>query len=295
MKTIQYYIGEKKALLTAYLHDTDEKLPAIIVCPGGAYMLVGEREGAPVAQHLYEHGFQAFVLSYSTITSDLIKEHPDWPYEQAVSKGDQIIFECEEVSSNYPNPLIELATAMKNVKEWHEQFHIDTSKIGIIGFSAGGHLAALYGNMWHESRLLEKIGLSKGIKPWFQAICYGVTEMDGNYLNWLKKNQPNLIKMYKAFFNSIEPDSEIMKKLSPAYTINKHTPPTFIWHTTQDELVPVTQSVSFAMELEKKHIPWEAHFYEQGCHGLSLADQAVHVQTWFSLLLGWLDETSSKY
>lgn len=284
----QYTITDKKALLTAYLHDTDEIRPAIIVCPGGAYMLIGNQEGEPVAEKFYEYGFQAFVLTYSTISSDLHREHPEWTYEQTIQEGENIVFECETLSSNYPNPLIELTLAMKFIKDNCTEFHIDNSKIGVIGFSAGGHLTALYGNKWHEEWLLNETGLTKGIKPWFQGVCYGVTHMDENYLFWLKENQPGLIKMYKAFFNTVDPKTETMIELSPAYTVNKHTPPTFIWHTTQDELVPVIQSLSFANALEKNHIPWEAHFYEQGGHGLSTADQNIHVQTWFNLLIDWL-------
>lgn len=287
------YEIKDSAYLTAYLHESDKSRPAIVVIPGGAYMLVGSNEGEPVAQAFYENGFQSFVFSYSTITSDLMKKHPDWTFDEAIDEGERLIYDSDHVSSNYPNSLVELAMAMKLITDHADEMHVDVSKIATIGFSAGGHLSAVYGNWWNEKWLLEKAGLSKGIQPWFQVICYGVTRFDEDYLMWLKENQPGLIKMYKAFYNTIDPDKEIMDEWSPVNTVNQNTPPTFIWHTAKDELVPIGQSLDYAKMLQEKHVPWEVHFYEQGSHALSLASERTgtnesHVQTWFDLLMEWV-------
>lgn len=287
------YEIKDSAYLTAYLHESDKSRPAIVVIPGGAYMLVGSNEGEPVAQAFYENGFQSFVFSYSTITSDLMKKHPDWTFDEAIDEGERLIYDSDHVSSNYPNSLVELAMTMKLITDHADEMHVDVSKIATIGFSAGGHLSAVYGNWWNEKWLLEKAGLSKGIQPWFQVIGYGVTRFDEDYLMWLKENQSGLIKMYKAFYNTIDPDKEIMDEWSPVNTVNQNTPPTFIWHTAKDELVPIGQSLDYAKMLQEKHVPWEAHFYEQGSHALSLASERTgtnesHVQTWFDLLMEWV-------
>lgn len=279
------------ATIKAYLHEENNTVyPAILICPGGAYLYVSSREGEPVAKQFYENGYQAFILSYSTPYAKIKQEHPDWCDDQFNDFDTSWLYQHDISNSCYPQPLLETAQAMKLLHDQADSFHLDVDRIGMIGFSAGGHLVSSYGNTWNQSWLKKEIGTTYA--PCYQAICYGVTRLDQQYLNWLKINKPNLSAMYKAVFDTEEPSEEKMFALTPINTVNQDTPPTFVWHTTTDDIVPVEQSLHYVNALHEKGIPWEAHLFEQGLHGLSIAQKETemvedHVRNWIPLLLDW--------
>lgn len=236
------------AILTTYVQDNfaeidiTRKRPAIVICPGGGYSMVSEREGEPIAIKMMSFGFQAFVLKYSV------------------------------APNHFPTALLQLAEAVKLVREKSDIWHIDTEKIIVAGFSAGGHLAASLGVMWNSSFL-------KSL-------------MDDSPQNWrpngLMLGYPVIssgkIGHQDSFKNLLGPDfSEKAAQLSLENLVTEETPPTFIWHTAEDDLVLMENSLAFVTALRRYRIPLELHIFSKGGHGLSLGTQETQIQNGYGL------------
>lgn len=209
----------------------DRLRPAIIICPGGGYEFLADREGEPIAIKMLSLGFQAFVLNYSL------------------------------APIHFPVSLTELSSSIQYVREHAEEFHISPDAIFVAGFSAGGHLAASLGVYWH-SELLKQYGYdAETIKPNALLLGYPVITA-GKFAH--RGSVVNLVGPDKAN------DVETLKEVSVELHVDKHTPPTFIWHTVTDDVVPVENSMLFAEELKKNNINFELTVYSKGGHGLSL-------------------------
>lgn len=269
--------------------ENNAKRPAIIVCPGGAYLQCSPREGECVALKFNAAGYHAFVLEYSTDATE-----PD---------------KC-----TFPTQLMELKKVMSLIFEHEKEWQIDIEQISLIGFSAGGNLAGCYGSYWNSDLLKTEDNLT--YRPAAVILCYPITD----YIIYDEENKKKaslsvdmgevtgkvdmmqmllelIHKSNKAIAGVEEMSNEVKMQLSPAYHISQDTPPTFIWHTFEDNLVTVLQSLSYAAELKRHKIPCEIHVYEKGDHGLSLADETCalkptqlepHIATWFGLAVEWL-------
>lgn len=259
--------NEKESLVdfTAYLLDNSKEIeenrkrPMVIVCPGGGYLMTSEREAEPVAMSFLNNGYNAIVLRYTT-----------------KSIGNPI----------YPTSLIDLAKMMLTVRENSENWNVDFNKIAICGFSAGAHLCASLAVHWQNEFLSNKLGVaSEMLRP--NAVILGYPLLDYPYeMETLVNDENSYIK--NEFFggNNIEfmelvnetlmgnewRNEEKQIEASPIYHITTNVPPTFIWHTRTDDLVYVGNSLRFGEKLLKFKIPFEMHIYEDGPHGLSLAD-----------------------
>lgn len=239
-----------------------DKTPAVLVLPGGGYTILSPREAEPIAFNYFANGYTSFVLRYS------IKEH-----------------------AAFPNSLIECFKAIKIIRENAEKFNIDPNKIVVIGFSAGGHLAATLGTLWNNKELMAKASIIKEEnKPNALILGYPVISTD-----WMKKD----IKFNNNLQINFSKDKEA--QLVEAHkNVGPHTPPTFLMHTTEDATVPSTDSLKFAIALEENSIPYELHIFEKGCHGLSLGTKLTdtgngdqinyNFSQWFKLSLNWLKE-----
>lgn len=253
-----------KARLTTYLisHSDEiniQKRPLIIVCPGGGYSFVSEREAEMLALQWTAYGYHAAVLYYSV--------------EPAV----------------YPTALLELATAVKMMKEHAKEWHIDSDKILIEGSSAGGHLAASYGMFWNRAFMAEKAGTaSEMLRPAGMILNYPVIT-SGEYAH------------DDSFRSLLAENYEDMKaEMSLENQVSVDTPPAFIWHTNEDGLVPAENSLLLALAMRKQGIPVELHLYAKGGHGLSLADERTdgmdgwgkvkECQSWMTLADTWMKE-----
>lgn len=282
----------EKAVLTTYLHTphNKKKKPALIICPGGGYIDTSTHEGECVALEYMSHGYQCFVLDYSTL-----KSNPNYCY--------------------YPQPLIELAKAMEMIKNNSDEWFVDTEKVFLLGFSAGGNLIANYGNQYEE--LSERLNISSHIlKPTGLVVCYGAMNWEYtiedfmNYKQVIDMRQITgeniqipagqlLVKQSSlALFQTETPSLEQIKAVSPYFHVNKKTPPTFMWHTVLDDMVSVRQTYEYVIKLNEYHIPHELHVFEQGHHGLSLANAMSsskekninqNVNQWVSLALSWMN------
>lgn len=238
------------------------KMAAVIICPGGSYEFLSEREAEPVASAFVAEGYQAFVLKYSVLKEDAKSEL-------------------------FPVPLYELAAAFKYVRENSEDWNIDSNRIVLAGFSAGGHLSAVYNGVWHQPWLSERLGVhSDRLRPNATVLCYPVIRFD---MGWPTKKE-------YAERISTSPDFQYADQL-----VTEYNSPTFIWHTVTDKTVPVLNSLVYCEALVKKQVSYEAHFYHQGKHGLSLANHTSaaeltcdyvneHVASWLLLCLEWLAE-----
>lgn len=234
----------------------DKKRPCLVVCPGGGYAMCSQRESEPIALPFLSEGFNAFVITYS------VAPH------------------------RFPTQLREVAALMELIYENADNWNCDTSKIAIIGFSAGGHLAAHYTNAYDCSEVREVFPESKPVNA--SLLCYPVITADSRYAHM------------GSFYNLLgkqEITAEDAEKYSCDRLVRENTPPAFLWHTAQDNAVPVMNSLLYASALDKYKIPFEMHIYPFGGHGLSTADYLTnnftsegtdHVTAWIPCAKKWL-------
>lgn len=240
--------------------ESDRMRPAVIICPGGGYEHLSQREGEPVAMQYLSMGYQAIVLHYSLA--------PD----------------C------FPTALLELALLVAKVRQHAEEWKIDREKIIVSGFSAGGHLACSLGAFWNQEFVYGAIGVTaEDIRPNGMILGYPVITSGpychkGSFLNLLGREVD---------------DEEKRRLVSLEYQVGPHTPQTFLWHTVTDQSVPVQNSLLLAEALVEHHVNLEFHVYPVGRHGLALASeetaggQAYYVepqcQSWISLVKCWME------
>ena len=257
--------SSKKAKLTTYIIDHSEEIgivkrPAVVVCPGGGYEFLSDREAEMIALKLNSFGYHAVVLWYS-VSPDAV----------------------------YPTALTELASAVAILRKRAEEWHIDTDRILVQGFSAGGHLAASYGMFWSEKFLSEEVGVpTQMLKPNGMILCYPVIT-SGEYA-------------HRSSFEKLLGDryEELVGKMSLETQVNENTPPAFLWHTYTDDCVPVQNSLLLINAMLKRKIPVEFHMYPSGGHGLGLASKLTanpggygvqkNCEVWTESLRIWLED-----
>ena len=227
-----------------------EKKPAVIVCPGGAYMSCPRHgaEGDPVAMSFAADGYQSFVLEYSVAEN------------------------APEGKALFPAQLIDFGKTFLTIRDHAEEWCIDVNRISIIGFSAGAHLCGMYATTWHENLLSETFGVeSEVFKPLSAMLLYGI--FDYRVQEEFRKggNVPFLPNdLNKPVFGEIDPPRAQLEQYSPICHLSENTPPIFMAAAVDDGLVPSIQSVLMAKALHEKKIPYELHMFEYGDHGFSL-------------------------
>ncbi|NLY98593.1 MAG: alpha/beta hydrolase [Clostridiaceae bacterium] len=233
--------------ITPYIIKDNTKHSGVVVCPGGGYVGRAYHEGEPVACWLNSIGINAFVLDYRTA-----------PYR-------------------YPYPQMDAVRAIQLVRRHAEEFGTNKDKIGILGFSAGGHLAAFVTvHRLKELSLDDEIG-KIDCRPNFCILGYPVILMDrlghaGSKRNLLGDN----------------PDPTLTELCSLEKQVTPDTPPVFLWHTAEDAGVPVENSLFFAAALSRYKIPFECHIFQKGRHGLGIKYEVPEVRTWMDLCEKWL-------
>ncbi len=221
----------------------------MIVCPGGAYWVLAEHEGAPVAQWLSSLGIAAFVLKY--------RHAPRY---------------------HYPAPQQDAARALQYVRAHAHAWALDGKRIGIMGFSAGGHVAATAATHFDEAGQQESSDPIDHVssKPNLLVLIYPVITM-GRFTNSFSKT--NLIGSFAP--------ADLVHLLSDETQVRSDTPPTFIVQTVDDP-VPVENSMLFAQALRANGVPFEMHLYEKGGHGYGLAPTNPVLSGWPHLAADWL-------
>ncbi len=229
--------------LTTYVYDdsgdmTPAPRSAVVVCPGGGYKFLSEREAEPIVTRFLGAGFNVFLLRYSV--KEKAKDH---------------------------EPLKQAAHAVAHVRKNAERYRIDPQRIFICGFSAGGHLAASCGILWNSPVLREEFaGEPEGInRPDGMILSYPVITA-GEYAHRGSIQNVSGNKDYG--------DAEI-EEWSLERHVDPTTPPAFIWHTFEDKTVPIQNSLMLADALATSGVHFELHVFPVGVHGLSLANETV--------------------
>jgi acetyl esterase/lipase len=231
-------LGEFIPNIVTYVHDEDDSIrPAIIVVPGGGYCMVSNAEGEIVAKEFYNKGYNAFVVTYTT---NLLMETP------------------LKMQS-----LKDLSKAVIFVRSKAEQFHINLDKLIICGFSAGGHLCGSLAVHYAIKELISE-GEYSGIsnRPNAVILSYPVIT-SGEYAHR---------ESFKALLGEDATEEEL-EYMSLEKQVTKDTPPTFLWNTATDELVPVENSYLFVKACKEQGIAFEHHVFGNGNHGMSLANE----------------------
>lgn len=241
--------SNQKPFIETYLLKTEKKLPVVVICPGGAYQMIAPTDKKQVAKKMNEFGFHAVVLSYSVA-----------PME-------------------FPAALCDLAETVALIRQNAESWKVDSDKVIVCGFSAGGHLAASLGCYWKTGILQDILPYTPElIQPNYMLLCYPVITADVEFChedsirNVLGKNN-----LDERDFVSLEEH------------IDENFPKTFMWHTFSDTWVPVENTLLMANALRKAGIKFEYHLFQEGEHALTLAENEKNCASWVSLFKTWCE------
>ncbi len=227
---------------------------AVLIFPGGGYgILAYDWEGTDIAKFLNGKGIAGIIVKYRLPSSKSQKD-------------------------KHNVPLIDAQRALRLVRSRAEDFHIDIKKIGILGFSAGGHLASTLGTHFDE-KVYEPIDEvdKESARPDFMALGYPVISF-GNMTHGSSKK--NLI--------GENPRPEMVDYFSSEKQVTENTPPTFLFHATDDKAVPVENSLLFYQALKDKGVLATMHIYPKGGHGFSLARNDAHLRGWTERMFEWI-------
>lgn len=238
--------------LTVFLPPADKATGcAIVVCPGGGYGgLADTYEGKDVAAWLASHGIAGFSLKY--------RHAPRY---------------------RHPAPLQDAQRALRLVRAKAAEWKIDPRRVGIGGFSAGGHLASTAGTHFDDGKPDAADPIERqGSRPDFLILAYPVISLKPPYYH--KGSRDNLL--------GPSPSSELVESLCNDQQVTAKTPPTFLFHTDEDRAVVPENSVLFYLALKQHKVPAELHVYEKGRHGVGLGGKDAVLATWPGRLLDWM-------
>ncbi|MDR3245757.1 MAG: alpha/beta hydrolase [Prevotellaceae bacterium] len=225
---------------------------AVIICPGGAYSgLALNHEGYDVAKRFNENGIAAFVLKYR-LPNGKISTKP------------------------HLSPIQDLQKAIDIVRSRAEEWKIATNKVGVIGFSAGGHLASTGGTHFDRQYIQSESG---NLRPDFMILIYPVITSDYTFTH--RGSIRNLL--------GGNPSEELLKEFSNEKQVTEKTPPAFLVHSIDDKSVPVKNSISFVEELIKCNIEAEMHLFPKGGHGYGMNNKTTKTE-WFPLCVTWIKD-----
>ena len=241
--------------LTPYLPAADRASgAAIVVCPGGGYGGLASHEGLDYALFLNQHGIAPFVLKYRLGSSGY----------------------------RHPRMLEDAQRAIRLVRARATDWKVDSKRIGIMGSSAGGHLASTAMTHFDAGRsdapdLIER----QSCRPDLGILCYPVITMGANTHGGSKNN-----------LLGKDPAPDLVQLLSNEQQVTPQTPPCFVWHTVEDTAVKVENALDFAAALRRHGVPFDLHIYQKGRHGIGLGDKPPfkNVHPWTADLIFWLKE-----
>ncbi len=242
-----------KPTLTVSLPPADKATgAAVVICPGGGYGgLAMSYEGTEVGEWFNSFGVAAFVLKY---------RHKGSGYR-------------------HPAPLDDAQRAIRTVRARAAEWKVDPKRIGIMGFSAGGHLASSAGTHFDSGKPDANDPIDRvGCRPDFLILCYPVISFTAPFTH--QGSKKNLL--------GDNPDPKLVESMSSELQVTSETPPTFLFHTDADTGVPPENSVAFYLALKKAKVPAEMHVYEKGPHGVGLGQKLPAVRSWPERCIDWL-------
>jgi len=226
--------------------------PAVVICPGGGYHILSiEKEGYEVARWFNSMGIDAYVLKYR------MKEF------------------------GYPAPLIDVTRAVRYVRAHAGELGVNPEQIGVLGFSAGGHVAAMGTTIFDapDAKVGDALD-AVSARPDFSVLCYAVISMRDPYTH--KGSRFGLL--------GEDPDPSLVEALSLENRVGPDTPPVFLFHTADDASVPVENSLHFADSMARNDRPFALHVYPSAPHGIGMRPGFGTASTWPMALGAWLDE-----
>jgi len=246
---------EEEPTLTAYIPPADKATgTAVVIFPGGAYyFLATKTEGTAIAEAFVKKGFAAFVVKYRL------------PKDSVMRDKSMV-------------PLMDAQEAIKLVKLRSKEWHIDPYRVGIVGYSAGGHLASTLGTHFNKSYIPNKEEIS--LRPAFMILAYPVITMNNTLTH-----QGSRISLLGE-----KPSPEQLRFFSSETNTSWQTPPTYITHASDDQTVSVENSVVFYEALKQKGVNAELHIYPKGDHGFTQrqeVDEWMEPMLWFIKRGGW--------
>ena len=227
---------------------------AVVICPGGGYGGLANHEGADYALFLNQHGVTAFVLKY-----------------RLGSHG-----------YRHPRMLQDAQRAIRLVRARAAEWNIDPKRVGIMGSSAGGHLASTAVTHFDSGNASAGDAVERqSSRPDLGILCYPVITMGTNTHQGSKNN-----------LLGKEPSAELVELLSNEKQVTRETPPCFVWHTWEDKAVKVENCLEFVAALQRNGVPFDLHVYQKGRHGIGLNDKPpfANVHPWGKDLVFWLKE-----
>lgn len=224
--------------------DSSETMSAILICPGGGYGgLAMDHEGKQIAQWMNQLGVVACVLDY---------RHRGKGY-------------------GHPSPMLDAQRGIRWIRSNALSMNIDPDKIGVIGFSAGGHLASTVSTHFDAGVPDAKDPIETvSCRPDFSILCYGV----------LQFGQPTTHMGSQRNLLGDDADPKLIESLSNDKQVTPETPPTFLWHTHEDTVVPPQNSAEYYLALKQHNVPAELHIFEKGRHGVGLAKGISGTDAW---------------
>jgi len=248
---MQIITGKLESGLTApapriecWIPETNPSGIGMVILPGGGYGGLSEHEGAGYAEHFMNAGIACFVVTYRLGSQDF----------------------------RHPAMLEDALAAIATIRSGAEEYGIDPHRLGIMGSSAGGHLAA------HTLVAWDQYASDISLRPDFGILCYPVITSTGSHA-------------HEGSMRNLAGDAAsdaLLDELSCERHVSAETPPCFIWHTAEDSCVPVENSMLFASALRKHRVPFELHVYTKGRHGLGLETELP----WEVDCLRWITETA---
>ena len=255
---------DESVYMDAYIADRvgDFTRKALLVIPGGGYNNVcSNREGEPIAMAFMPHGYNAFVLHYT-----VGRKQP------------------------FPVQLIEVARAIKHIKDHAEEYNIDSNAVFTVGFSAGGHLAASSGVLWKLPEVQAAVDMPYGYnKPTGVMLIYPVIS-------------PQYKQHFKSFRNmwcTDTPEGEQLNRSAIEQHVDEDSAPAFIMHTANDQTVDVRNALSVALAYSNANVPYEMHIYPDAPHGAALANRITEcgnpkvnnpsIAEWVKLAANWAE------
>ena len=244
-------IDQPKPSLTSFLLEGKERRGAVIVCPGGGYEMLCDYEGDPISERINGLGFHAFTLWY---------RHS--PYR-------------------HPVPLTDIQRAIRYVRYHADEFGVKPDKIAVLGFSAGGHLACTAATHYDSGIPDAPDPVDRvSSRPDAFIPCYAVSDLSGY----------SHAGTIHALTGSEQPSRELLKFLSAPAQVTADTPPAFIWHTAEDELVPVESSLQLALALTAHSVPYSLHVFPRGPHGIAQGTGYPLAPQWIPLMGEFLSD-----
>lgn len=249
--------------ITPYLVDEEDdeikKRGAMLLLPGGGYSFCSD-EGEKMARWLNFFGVNAFVLKYRVA-----------PYK-------------------HPAPIIDAKRAIRYIRYNADKFNIDPNKVGVLGFSAGGHLAGCVAEFFDKFEQENKDEIDKiCAKPDLAVLCYPVVSLCESYAHEGSAN------------NLVGEDNELKKMLSLEKNVREDMPEIFLWHTLEDTAVNAINTLELGVALKNKNVPYSLHIFNKGAHGSVLAENIEETKQWSDCLKallknkGFVDKQSYRW